>query len=569
MLATQVRRKNLLWVLFAVLLVMSSIAVMAGSSDQFAVQEGLSLKAVGTFEEGVDTAWNYSQGQFAPRYWTTSGPTYSYTPGTTGNVMATTDWDPDNINYWDVFGNSNGVQGYTGYADLDYQLFIPTSGRIFSWESWTSNYQNWNGYTKLQLKWYGWNSNPNVNVILNVYVYTQANGGQWIALTPSPWLSRSQNTIYTEEFDISGLTSTQLSQISYIKFRVANNYITAGTGANAGRQRTHLFSVKLTTSNVPSASITIGPNTVDSKFLGTVLHKRFGSYSATGFYDTGMSTPGKFKIWFGGGIPEKDSGDNVWYVETTTLDQSVLKDYDLKATRCTLTPTNILDTINGVNWCWGDPTVVRFMSSWNPPACVYYMYFSGLAAGTTWNQVYRAYSYDGINWTINPSTPVVAAANGGVAGYGSGAPSVVITSSGQYYLYYYSQYESAGPGEYLRIGDGVNFGAPTKCVNVNSAIDAKYIDSMGLWACVSDIGVQGAGCYTMLSSDGVTWVGGAPPYLAQDPSMYICHNPGFIGTDQGHGWPDMYVTYGASQEAVNPTEYYTRELEYSSWHIWQ
>jgi hypothetical protein len=29
----------------------------------------------------------------------------------------------------------------------------------------------------------------------------------------------------------------------------------------------------------------------------------------------------------------------------------------------------------------------------------------------------------------------------------------------------------------------------------------------------------------------------------------------------------MYATFGAGQEAFGPTEYYTRELEYSSWHL--
>jgi hypothetical protein len=83
--------------------------------------------------------------------------------------MATTD-SADNMNYWDVFGNSNGVSGYTGYADMDYQLYIPTSDKMFSWENWTSNYQNWNGYSNLQIKWYGWNSDPTKNVLLEVLV---------------------------------------------------------------------------------------------------------------------------------------------------------------------------------------------------------------------------------------------------------------------------------------------------------------------------------------------------------------------------------------------------------------
>ena len=539
------------------------------SSSQYTVKDSMVVYDVGTFEEGVDSAWNPGAGQYAPRYWTTTGAVYSYTPGRTGNVMATTD-STDNMNYWDVFGNSNGIVGYTGYADMDYQLYIPTSDKMFS-DDWTSNYQNWNGYSNLQIKWRGWNFDSTKNVILEVLVYTQANGGQWIQI--SPQMNKAPNTTYIDSFSLGGLTSAQLSQISFIKFRVTNDLIVPGDANNCGSQRTYLYSIKLTNPVVPTSSSTIAVDdsdqTLTSHFLGTVFHRRYGSYSATGFYDTGMNNPGVFKIWFGGGMPEEPAADNVWYVQTPTLNPSVLKNNDLKCIRCTVTPINLwTQQYKGVNETWGDPSVIRIMTSWNPPACTYYMWVSAVAVGTNWNQIYRLVSSDGINWTINPTTPAVAAANGGVAGYGSGSPSVVI-AKGYYWLWYYSQYESAGPGVYLqKCTDGVSWGPPTKLSsNVNSAIDAKYIDSLNEFVAVSDVEVHGGGVYTITSKDGINWNGAPPPYISQDTNAYLCHNPGLIGTDQGHGWPEMYMTYGASQEKIDPTEYYTRELEYSSLHI--
>uniref|UniRef100_UPI0032163CAA T9SS type A sorting domain-containing protein n=1 Tax=uncultured Draconibacterium sp. TaxID=1573823 RepID=UPI0032163CAA len=535
------------------------------SSDQYTVQEGMVLYDVATFEEGVDNPWDPSSGQYAARFWTATGATYSYTPGTTSSVNTSTmDVDTDDMNYWDVFGNSNGVSGYTGYADLDYQLYIPTSEKIYSFEDWTSNYQNWNGYTNLQIKWYAWNSDETKNVILEVYVYTEANGGQWIEMA---YMNRAPNTMYTDSFSLSGLTSTELAQISLIKFRVFNDYIEPGNASSCGRQRTHLYSIKLINNNVPTTTTTIDTaHTITTYYLGNILHKRYGSYSPTGFYDTSKDSSGIFRIWFGGGTTDGDSQDNVWYIESPSLDPEYLKSNDLQAKKCTVTPGDILLNENGKATVWGDPSVLRFVPSSDSLNDNYYMWVSALADGTTWNQIYRLVSSDGINWTINPTSPVVAAEDGGVAGYGTGSPSVIYMDS-TYMMWYYSQSETAGAGAYLRMStDGISWGTPTK-TNVFSSIDVKYLDSLDLFVGVRSEEVEGAGVNTLISYDGITWVGDQNKYISQNYSAYVCHNPGFIGTDMGYGWPDMYAAYGASQEVFGPTEYYTRELEYSSWHI--
>ncbi len=47
------------------------------SSSQYTVKDSMVVYDVGTFEEGVDSAWNPSAGKYAPRYWTITGAVYS------------------------------------------------------------------------------------------------------------------------------------------------------------------------------------------------------------------------------------------------------------------------------------------------------------------------------------------------------------------------------------------------------------------------------------------------------------------------------------------------------------
>jgi len=549
------------------LMALSAQAFAKANSSGYPVPEGEVVYDVANFAEGVDSSWNPSIGPYAPRFWTTGGPVYNYVPGNTGRIMAMTTPSAAACNYWDVFGERDGITGYTGYADMDYQLFIPTSDKLFPWEKWSANYQDWRGYSKLRIQWSARNSDPRKRVLLEVFVHTQADGGKWLQI--SPLLNKTQIGMHTDTFSLSGLTPVQLSAISSIKFRTPNNFIAPGKGKKSGWQRTFLYDIKLIGSCSSAPPAIIGDQQVTSHFLGTVLHRRYGSYSASGFYDTDAGKSGMFKIWFGGGIPEKPAGDNVWFVQTPSLDSAYLEKTDLKSVRCTVTPINLwVQQYKGVDQTWGDPSVVRLRSSRTPHASEYVMYVSAVADGTNWNQIYRLTSKNGINWTIDPQSPVVKAKNGGVAGYGSGSPSVLILD-GRWWMYYYSQSEPEGPGVYLRKStDGVAWGDAFKTSdNVSSAVDVKYIDALKEFVAVSDVEAKGGGVYTLVSQDGVRWSGGAPPYLSEDANAYLCHNPGFIGTDRGHGFPDMYVTYGASQEPFGPTEYYTRELEYSSWHI--
>ncbi len=552
-----------LLLLFVALSVRSSAKI---TSTGYPVQEGEAVYDVANFAEGVDSSWNPAKGQFAPRFWTTDGPVYTYSPGNAGQVMARIAPSARSCNYWDVFGNSDGKAGYTGYADMDYQLYIPTADKLFPWESWSANYQDWRGYSRLMIRWSAINSDASKRVLLEVFVHTRADAGEWMQV--SPLLSEAQKRIHTDTFSLSGLTSAQLSSISAIKFRMPNNYISAGKGGRCGWQRTFLYDIKLIGSFSSAPPAVIGDRKVISRFLGSVFHRRYGSYSASGFYDT-STKPAVFRIWFGGGIPEKPAGDNVWYVQTPSLDPAYLEKMDLTPVRCTVTPINLwVQQYKGVDQTWGDPSVVRIPSSGNPSGYEYVMYVSAVANGTNWNQIFRLTSVNGINWTIDPQLPVVKSKTGGVAGYGSGSPSVLILD-GRWWMYYYSQSEPEGPGVYLRkSADGVRWGDAIKTSdNVTSAVDVKYIDSLREFVAVSDVEAKGGGVYTLISHDGVRWFGGAPPYLAEDPNAYLCHNPGFIGSDRGHGWKEMYVTYGASQEPFGPTEYYTRELEYSSWRI--
>jgi len=240
--------------------------------------------------------------------------------------------------------------------------------------------------------------------------------------------------------------------------------------------------------------------------------------------------------------------------------------------RTTLNDSGVLKPYNqGPGW-GGDPSILKLGNQ-------YVMYFSGLKnEDPYWNRIYRAVSSDGLNWTLNPTVPVVDAASGGAAGYGSGSPSVILRD-GTYYMYYYSQYEQPDRGgTYLRTSaDGINFG-PWTALNADfGGADVKFIDSLNKWVLADyrdpnqDFPGEEPGIRYAVSSDGINFAydNGNSYKLAQDNTSVINHNPGIIGTPTGHAAQDMYVTYGINELPFSnvPYEYQTRQLGYSSLHI--
>lgn len=520
-----------------------------------AIVDSHSVKVIASFEEGVDQTYDNGAGRWAPHFWTTAAPTYTYAHADVPSGIAwwgkiNSAWDPpqtDNVNWWNTLGDKNG--GNNGYSDVIYQLHIPGQ----------TNYENWSIYEQLRIKWFAGNPDD-TRVNMQVFAYTQATG-RWVDLG---YRTGTRDTVYTTDLSLNTMTAAEKQKVSHLLFRTFNTWIPAGNDYNHF-QRTHLFSIKAVTASPPAKSATLGGYTWDSKFLGTLLHRSYGTYSATGFYDPEI---GKYRLWFGSGIPEANGSDNVYYAENDTMQG----DWS-NPVRTTLEHFGILKPYNQAPGWGGDPSVLKIGSQ-------YVMYFSGIKnEDPYWNRIYRAVSDDGVNWTLSPKTPVVDAATGGAAGYGSGSPSVIY-KDGTYYMYYYSQFEQPDRGgTYLRTStDGIHFSSWTALNADFGGADVKYADSLGKWILIDyrdknqDFQGEEAGIRYAVSSDGInfTYNHDNSFKLAQDDSAVINHNPGFIGTPTGHANQELYVTYGINQLPLNavPYEYQTRQLGYSSLRIY-
>lgn len=537
--------------LLIIILIIGVISIVYANPS---IIENETVKIIASFEEGIDKNYNETTRDLAPHFWTTTAPNYSYTPADVPSDMSwyknvNYAWEPaqtDNVNWWNVLPDKNG--GTNGHADMVYQLNLPGK----------TNYENWSIYNTFRIKWFAGNpSNTQVN--LQVFLYTKETN-RWVDLG---YRTGNRDTIYTWDYSLSSLTSNEKKKISQILFRTFNTHIPGGNDYNK-YQRNHIYSIKVLTNSPPSKSFALDGRTWESKYLGTVLHRRYGTYSATGFYDSSI---GKYRLWFGSGIPEANDSDNVYYTESATL-----KGDWPNPTRTTLNHYNILKPYNQVPGWGGDPSVIKVGDQ-------FIMYFSGLKnTDPYWNRIYRAVSNDGVNWTLNPTTPVVDASSGGIAGYGSGCPSVVY-KDGIYYLYYYSQFEQPDRGwTYRRTStDGINFGAWTALNCDFGGADVKYVSSINKWVLVTyrdpgqDFPGQSGGVRCAVSSNGTFFAYDASDNakIAQDDTSVLNHNPGFIGTPEGHGFTDMYITYGINEFPLteHPVEYNTRQLGYSSLRI--
>jgi hypothetical protein len=71
-----------------------------------------------------------------------------------------------------------------------------------------------------------------------------------------------------------------------------------------------------------------------------------------------------------------------------------------------------------------------------------------------------------------------------------------------------------------------------------------------------------------LSSDGIAGPGlDGVTYVQQDPTAWLCHNPGWIAGDP-RGWitslSNLTLTYGVSLAPFGQAEYQTRQMAYTT-----
>lgn len=526
-----------------------------------AVVEDKCVHILGDFEEGVDEPFNDSTKKWAPHHWTSLTPNYSYTIGITKPQIqfawsTTPDNNQDDINYWDSIAPN--VSAPNGYVDCTYKMHLDN----------LLNYMDLSTYDSLLVKWRAGRTNAtqsNMEVLLwNMYNNSgDSLGRQYL----------DNGVTATQTFSLSPLTAGEKTKVSHIIMRTFNDNLPVS--ANGSQyQRTHLHSIKAVRNTPLSFSESRWGRTISSKYLGSVCWRRYGTYSACGFWD---DTVGKYKLWMGGGIPEAKSSDNVWYLETSSLAPGVDRNVPK---RITLNNASVLYAYNTAPGYGGDPTVMKFEGDPNPD--LYIMYFSGLRkTGPLVNGIYRATSSDGVTWTLNPTTPLFPTGARYTGAYGSGSPSVVYRN-GTYYLWYWSDYEIYNGAPYgtlyLRTStDGINFSAWTACTELGTgsplaSVDVKWSSTLNCWLGATEI--EPLGVFGARSTDGITWERcglAQAPIIATTPSGqdFYNHNPGLIGGNQlGVVGSQMYVAYGNSEDDIRSSlvayEYLTRQLEYSS-----
>ena len=314
---------------------------------------------------------------------------------------------------------------------------------------------------------------------------------------------------------------------------------------------------------------------VESEYLGNMLYTMCGAYSATGFYDT---SDGKYKVWYGSGVPEQQSTDNVYYMESTDPERGWSKPVRITtdgSTRGSLTDASgkLRGSSSPIGY-GGDPAVVKVNGT-------YYMYFSGLEwdldDGTYhhWNKIWLATSTDGLNWTGYGA--VVDTENGGSLGYGSGAPSVVYYN-GKFYMYYYSQshdvnYPDEPGGLVLKISDdGYHFDKAISIDRSMPSMEVKYVPELMKWiGCYYTEDRQygpdcKAGVRLAFSNDGIKWTFDFTDnsLIAQDMTIPLNHNPGFIGTETGFAGTTLYCNWGANDLPLTVDGYWFSSAQYDA-----
>ncbi len=323
---------------------------------------------------------------------------------------------------------------------------------------------------------------------------------------------------------------------------------------------------------------------VQSEYLGNMFYM-YGAYSGSGFYDR---TDRKYKVWFGACVPDEQSSDNVYYTEAD--DPEGVWSKPVRITTDDTTGYKLTDESGKLRGSsspvgyGGDPSVIKVNGT-------YYMYFSGLEWNLDdgiykhWNKIWLATSTDGKIW--NCKGAVVDVPTGGSLGYGAGGPCAVYRD-GTFYLYYYSQsydyrYPDEPGGLVLKTSaNGVDFGKAVSIDRNMSTLDVRYVPDLMKW-----IGTYyseenqfapgtKAGVRIAVSEDGIHWEfdHSDNSLIAQDMSMALNHNSGFIGTEEGFAGTTLYCMYGANDLPLtidgkwfSSAQYDSRQMDITKIHI--
>lgn len=477
-------------------------------------------KVLATFENGLDAKYNMGGGARSPHYWTDDAPEYSaQTPEQGIIAYDNSEGLADDYNCWTVLPGE-------GECTAEYR---------FTYRA-TDNYEDTTFYDRLRIVYCG-EGKGTVN--LTVYADTrretkakvyelgtvEVKGGEKKEISFNLGVIPAEDRPYLDRLcfvtDCSKLQSSVVQKLYYIDMYSEETY--------------------------KRNDITIGDLSIDSEYLGSTQFMLYGAYSPSGFYDT---SDGKWKVWFGAGIPEGIASDNVYYAETSDPRMGWSQPIRLVLDD----PTNKLYPYNRSPGYGGDPAVIKVDGT-------YYMYFSGLEtsaiseSGGHWNKIYLATSKDGLNFTVQKC--VVDVPNGGQLGYGAGSPSVVY-KDGKFYLYFYTQTpvgSNNAQGVVLSVSeDPMSFTEFKACPTLAyGAADVKWIPSLNIWVATGYTeGGSVNNVYIAYSKDGITFTLGldekqrpAQPFYEPD-----IHNPGWLGTEEGFGYENMFLLYGVNDMSL-------------------
>ena len=529
------------------------------------------------YTKSVDEGWNY----WLSRSFAKITPEYSYTPDASAealeyrsNCVWSDDGSDDDCNYVVIYPSAESKT--SGTVESEFLFYIPClnpEGTPVSNGTYPKEYENYLDLSEYDNLSFIFLASAEKGGDVSFEVCLKNHGGERFKVYEYSGKGGKMRI----DIDLTGIDKTQRDRLESITVvnrisgmarddRILNCWYKLEAGANA------VFWEK---------SARLNGVSVKSEYLGNMLYTMCGAYSATGFYDT---EDGKYKVWYGAGVPEQQSTDNIYYIESSDPERGWSKPIRITtdgSTKGSLTDASgkLRGSSSPIGY-GGDPAVVKVDGT-------YYMYFSGLEwnldDGTYhhWNKIWLATSSDGLHWTAYGA--VVDTENGGSLGYGSGAPSVVVYG-GKFYMYYYSQshdvnFPDEPGGLVLKISDdGYHFGKAISIDRSMPSMEVKYVPELMKWiGCFYTEDKQyGADCRAgvriAFSNDGLKWNFDFSDnsLIAQDLSLPINHNPGFIGTETGFAGTTLYCNYGANDLPLtvngswfSSAQYDARQLEFT------